>query len=179
METNPYVASGGESTLLFDTANGIITFDNYNPGGNLLQIDPAVNYGFFSESAFFQNNGSWDITPTTISAGTVLDASSSWNPSYYAINPDSNVSNAYLGLRIGLGSGNYDYGWIEYSTGSALSSYGPSSITVTAVAFDTTPNEAVVAAGAVPEPSTYAIFGLGAAGLAIVNRARIIGSKRS
>ena len=75
----------------------------------------------------------------------------------------STPSDGYYGFELSLGSGNYQYGWLNL-TGSTY--------TVLSEALNTTPNQSITAGqtAAVPEPSTYALFGLGAIGILMVMR---------
>jgi len=84
----------------------------------------------------------------------------------------------YQAVAYSLGGQNYDYGWLEF-----VNNANGSQIQLVAAYMDTNANEAVtigvshnydgpVAYGsaAVPEPSTYALFGIGAIGLLMVLR---------
>ncbi len=83
----------------------------------------------------------------------------------------SNLTDAYFGVRLqtDIETSNYQYGWIQITTGPDLGGNGPVSITVLAAGLETTPNTGIIAS--VPEPSSVLLLGL-AAGAGAFRRRR-------
>ena len=78
-------------------------------------------------------------------------------------NVDVNQSTGgYWAVKFNAGGGNFNYGYVQVDvTGSGMT-FGMAGV-------ETTPNVAITAGG-VPEPSTYALLGIGAMGLLLVLR---------
>ena len=68
----------------------------------------------------------------------------------------------YWAARFDAGGGNFNYGYVQVDVTSSGMTFGMAGV-------ETTPNLAITA-GAVPEPSTYALLGIGAIGLLMVLR---------
>lgn len=99
------------------------------------------------------------LTSTPITLGATINASSTWvNSVNFDIIPDS-----YYGIRFNLGSGRYDYGWIQ------LNSPDDITVNVLGVAVETIPNTFIYA-GEVPEPSTLALLALAGGSVALIAR---------
>ena len=99
---------------------------------------------------------------------TISSAITNWSSSdpYFSnasSGPWISGGNAYAGLRLDAGSGNYNYGWVSINYDSSAHTAA-----ISQFAFENTPNTSV-SAGAVPEPSTWALLGLG--GLTLVSQA--------
>jgi hypothetical protein len=69
-------------------------------------------------------------------------------------------NNNYVGLRMDLGGGNYNYGWVAFAPKITIDEFV---YTITGFAFQGTPNTPIAAGdvGAIPEPSTVACLLLG------------------
>jgi hypothetical protein len=76
----------------------------------------------------------------------------------------------FAGVRISVGGGNYDYGWIRMEVQTDADGV-PDILAVNDFAYQTTPNTAINA-GAVPEPSTTTLMALAGAGAAFLRRRR-------
>ena len=109
-------------------------------------------------------NPGYTITSSPIVFGATIDSTLGFTHDIYGI--DSSFSNAYYGLAYQAG-GDFNYGWLELS-------YNGSDSTLVAGGMKTTLNESITAGqtdtAAVPEPSTYALFGIGAIGMLMVRR---------
>jgi len=137
-------------------------------------LDPSIYHsdpeggGFYSSAEVGSWGGSLSAT-SELSGGAVIGLGTSFN-AYYSYRPANSSSLSYMGLAYDLGGGNYDYGWISYSTSS-----DSSTITFLGAAMNTTPNQSITAGqlSAVPEPSTYTLFGLGALALVVAYRRKV------
>ncbi len=84
-----------------------------------------------------------------------------------AVQWNLNSSNNFFGFRFFNGdpaTGTLHYGWAQLAIGATITDR-----TLVQYAFELTPNTAITV---VPEPGTYALMGLGLAGLALVARRR-------
>ncbi|MEI8039167.1 MAG: hypothetical protein WCJ14_12325 [Verrucomicrobiota bacterium] len=157
---------------------------NWSPAGGWSAVIGAANNGepFYLTPAVIYNDpeysytnpadvGSWQGTALSMSTATinlngVVDGQMSYS-GYIDTVPGSGA-NYFTGLRYDLGGGNYDYGWVNYSTNA-----DSTAITLLGAAFNTTANESILAGqttvATVPEPSAYligSVFG----GLALLRR---------
>lgn len=80
-------------------------------------------------------------------------------------NFDKHGGVGYLGFEVPVNGHPYDYGWVELSS---LTFYGSQSITIIEYAYDDSGNPINVPA--TPEPSTLALFALGAVGVEAFRR---------
>ena len=98
-----------------------------------------------------------------------MDASGNFQSLFFTL--QSNLTDAYFGVRMTGGDGAH-YGWIKVSTGpDAGGGKGPGSITIQSAALETTPNVGITIPSAVPEPSSVLLLGL-AAGAGAFRRRR-------
>jgi hypothetical protein len=74
---------------------------------------------------------------------------------------NSQITDGYVGIELNLASGT-DYGWLEFSDNPTASS---PTLTLEDWAYNNTPGQGIMT-GPVPEPSTAALLGIGALGLA-------------
>jgi hypothetical protein len=83
------------------------------------------------------------------------------------------VTEKYIGFRVHLSSTeDLVYGWAKVSTVTNLNEIGVSGdVILHGYAYESTPNTAIVT-GAVPEPTSLAIFAMGGAGIAAWKRRR-------
>lgn len=81
-----------------------------------------------------------------------------------------------IGVEIGLGGGQYDFGWANVSlfvscvAGSAFCNPGPNygfGIHINSYAYDTIPNQPIRAGQTTPEPGTLGLLALGSLGLGL------------
>jgi hypothetical protein len=83
-------------------------------------LDPSIYHsdpeggGFYSSAEVGSWGGSLSAT-SELSGGAVIGLGTSFN-AYYSYRPANSSSLSYMGLAYDLGGGNYDYGWISYST---------------------------------------------------------------
>jgi hypothetical protein len=142
-----------------------------------LTLSPAGGSAYFTTdgtSLFVSSSGNYSTNLSLQNYYSTLYFNPSFTtspvPSGYVISSTSTLtsfntatpSSGYYGFAINLGSGNYDYGWVNLSG---------SDYTVLSAALNTTPNQSILAGQtAVPEPSSYALLGLGALALVIAAR---------
>jgi hypothetical protein len=161
---NGGVAPGGQR----DIANFPVA------GGNTLGIfNSPGSYGLGSTLGgdFASGNTAYAYaTPTNFAKNALIDGSVTFAPSggapaglYYSLfyyggitSPDFGPG-SYMGFRFANGS-DFNYGWLEVTWTAATSEFQ-----ILAGAYESDPNVGI-AAGAVPEPSTYALLALAAGG---------------
>ena len=191
-----YCAAAGATLFMASAANAGVVFTNVADDvistGNTYSIDFD---GGGTDDITFPSSG-WSSKFAQVTSGSVLGSSSGndnalalskgyvissgrtnwmtgadfWSSgyyynstygttSYYSYGNWAGASNKYLGVQFNIGA-NTHYGWVELSANAAKTQF-----TVHGYAYETTPDGAI-AAGAVPEPGSLALFALGAAGLA-------------
>jgi len=167
--------------LTWDPINGFVTrtsgqttvvyFTSPQPAD--MDGDPAepaqiASYGYGGYTSNL--NG---ITSGEEAYGTLLNSSSQFSDpssSMAAFNPADNEAASFFGMDYNAGNGNYNYGWVEYTTTT-------NSFTLDEAYMNTTVNQsATVGEGisAAPEPSSIAFESLGVFSLLFIfcSRAR-------
>jgi len=100
---------------------------------------------------------------TSISGASTFGAGATANVAQWNLNSSSN----YFGFRfLNEGGGTVHYGWARLAIGASVADR-----TLVSYAFESSPLTAIPA-GVIPEPGTYALMGLGLAGLMVAARRR-------
>ena len=100
---------------------------------------------------------------TPISGASTFGAGATANVAQWTLNSSSN----YFGFRFfNEGGGTVHYGWAQLNFGATIADR-----TLVSYAFESSPLTAIPA-GVIPEPGTYALMGLGLAGLLLATRRR-------
>lgn len=132
----------------------------FKTDGTTFSVSSSGTYGLDTglQNIYSTLNFNGEFTSSPLSFGTTIGSSSSFTQ--FAT---STPIDGYYGFKLSLGSGNYQYGWLNLNG---------STYTVLSEALNTTPNQSITAGqtAAVPEPSTYALLGIGAIGMLMVLR---------
>jgi hypothetical protein len=160
----------GSSYIGFGYNNGAITSDfsdgidggNWQPGfSELGRTRPARGtIGFMNGQS--AGDGYYNASNTPLGYGSLINELVSYQtggPSNIGVNESTG---GYWAVKFNAGGGNFNYGYVQVDVTSSGMTFGMAGV-------ETTPNVAITA-GAVPEPSTYALLGIGAMGLLLVLR---------
>ena len=121
------------------TAPSFTLSSDGGPGfsGNQIEVGAASGYYIYKFSSGDPISGALTFSSSPGAGGF-------WGPG----------DSGFIALRIDLGGGNYNYGWAQLSVPDPSTS-----VTITGFAFEGDANTAIEA-GAIPEPSTYALLAL-------------------
>ena len=157
----------GSSPIGFGYNNGVITSD-YNDGIDGSWSPPFSMMGMILPARgtigiqYGQNSGDgyYDASNTPLQYGALIDAVLSYGTGgNIGVNESTG---GYWAARFNAGDGTFNYGYVQVDVTSSGMTFGMAGV-------ETTPNLAITA-GSVPEPSTYALLGIGAMGLLMVLR---------
>lgn len=173
--TETTVTTGQSLKMDWNPEDGWSAAIGSHTGGEPLYLTPTEFMDFDGE--IFANPamvGSWaynafSIGTTNSSVNGIIDGTLTY--SNHAESKPAGNGIYFAGLRYDLGEGNFNYGWVNYSTNA-----DSSAITFLGAAFNTTANESILAGetstvSAVPEPGgQLAIAGLIGSGLLLRRR---------
>jgi opacity protein-like surface antigen len=160
----------GNSNIGFGYNNGVINsnssdgiYGTWSPGFND-PIDPSFNIPPSGAIGINNNpsagDGYYGGGNAPLQYGALINALMRYDTEGNIIVNES--TGGYWAVKFNAGGTNFNYGWVQVDvTGSGMT-FGMAGV-------ETTPNIAITA-GAVPEPSTYALLGIGAMGLLLVLR---------
>lgn len=181
--TTPFTLTAGSGPtylmLTWDPVNGFVTrttgqttvvyFTAPQPAdmyGHPARPAQIASYGYSGYTGNF--NG---ITPGEQAYGALLNSSSQFSDpssSTAAFNPADDETASFFGIDYNAGNGNYNYGWVEYTTTT-------NTFTLEEAYMDATANQAVTVGDgitAVPESSPLGYEALGLLSLLFIFRSR-------
>jgi hypothetical protein len=153
----PYSFTNGAGVInTTGTSLFIGAYDTTNGGANNFWVVGADEMFPGLDLEYATTSVQW-LTGGPVAPGSVIDDSGTYGGNFFT--PASSFTDLYYGLNYTISPGSVEYGWAEISFDST-SNTG----TIVGAGLQTTPNDSIVA-GAVPEPSTWSVFALGAATL--------------
>jgi len=111
-------------------------------------------------------NANFMSMTSLLAAGTTISSTSTFLGSFSYVYPSSSPDQQYVGLEAVGRNGEFYYGWASFTDLGGI-------MTLNDAAFNTTAGASITVAAdtaAIPEPSTYALFGIGTIGLLMVLR---------
>lgn len=159
--TQTTVTTGNSLKMDWNPTAGWSAQIGSHTGGDSLYLTPSESFDFgddtFVSAAMVGSwaNNAFSLSTENSSLNDVIDGDFTYS-NLTESNPAGNGT-YFTGLRYSLGEGNFNYGWVNYSTNA-----DSTQITFLGAAFNTTANESILAgqtsvAPAVPEPSGQSV----------------------
>jgi hypothetical protein len=139
---------------------------NYQQGFYFSGFSNFVSTGQSYYDGYFDT---YSITSSLLQLGSVVDGSTPFNSGYNYLDGNPFTGTIYEGFKREI-QGNTYYGYIQ-GTGT-----GGTEWTLNSISFNSTAGASITVVdttAAVPEPSTYALFGLGALALVVAYRRKV------
>jgi hypothetical protein len=168
-EQNFFVIEDIDGFVLFNLGTQTISTQTATPTGSgyFVRFNPTDLYnGKQLIGGGYSTSGSAGASFYTATSGIVIDASSTF---FNTVDLNPNLSNQFAGVKIDAGGGNFNYGWIRFSSGPGIFNSKPNTITLLDAAYENTPNQSITT-GAIPEPSVVALLGLAGGAVALRRR---------
>ncbi len=176
VDPNPNTYDNPTAYIEFDLILGAITHTNAGtlPYMRITAVDDYQDTAVTNNAFRTSSTGLFMKTGVPITFGTTINSASGFGTFASMTSGYTNLSNTFLGFRIDQGGGNYNYGWVQISTGGDVTGHGPGSITIFDAAWENTLNQAIVAGSvtSIPEPSV-AVLGIGLAAGVLALRRRL------
>jgi hypothetical protein len=159
--------------LTYGGATFSFSFQDSGPEDPLMTGNASADFVFDETGS---NAGYVSLFSESQSIGAVLSGGQSWVPGFSAKKFEDSGDGftwdggayGYIAVRLNQGDNNYNYGWLEIDYNDAANT-----LTIGAMAFETSFGQSIQA-GAVPEPSTYALLsGAAILGFVLLRRHRM------
>ena len=129
-------------------------------------LKPLTTFTHYLTEKVVSGNANFMSMTARLAAGTTISSTSTFLGSFSYVYPSSSPDQQYVGLEAVGRNGEFYYGWASFTDLGGI-------MTLNDAAFNTTAGASITVAAdtaAIPEPSTYALFGIGTIGLLMVLR---------
>lgn len=174
-DPNPVTYDNPTAYVEFNLIAGTITHTNAGtlPYMRFSAVDDEQDLPQTFNAFRTSSTGLFMKTGVPITAGTTINSASGFGTFASMQTGYNNLTDVFVGFRIDAGGGNYNYGWMRFTTGADYGGHGPGTITIFDAAYENTLNLGIVAGSitSIPEPSIAVLWiGLAAGALALHRR---------
>ncbi len=162
--------------FLLSAFTNIVSEWEYGRGVSITAMQNGAEWVYGNANALYINGYPIPLAGGTMIDGSLAFATNGKSPKYLLSDTNGSLKGSwpndlqqsrYLGLRFLIGQSTH-YGWAEVST-----QLGSADMTIVRYAYESEAGVGIqVPSGDVPEPSTMALFALGAAGVMALKRKR-------
>ena len=165
-----YVPSNGNGVS--DSGAQAPGFFGLDMNGNGIQFESASSMSMFGmvfsrPEQVRSGNANFMSMTSFLTVGTTISSASTFLDPFSSVYPSSSANQQYVGLEAVGRNKEFYYGWASFTDLGGI-------MTLNDAAFNTTAGSSIIVGQttlqSVPEPSTYALFGIGAIGLLMVMR---------